>query len=60
MTFTAPLGLLALLAIPAIVAIHLFRRRFPSGLSRDCSCGKSSSKLRKAEEGINKLPSRRA
>ena len=30
MIFTAPLGLLALLAIPAIVAIHLFRRRFPT------------------------------
>ena len=29
MIFTAPLGLLALLAIPAIIAIHLFRRRFP-------------------------------
>jgi hypothetical protein len=29
MIFTTPLGLLALLAIPAIVAIHLFRRRFP-------------------------------
>ena len=29
MIFAAPLGLLALLAIPAIVAIHLFRRRFP-------------------------------
>src|SRR5688572_17297899 len=29
MIFTAPLGLLALLAIPTIVAIHLFRRRFP-------------------------------
>jgi hypothetical protein len=29
MIFTAPLGLLALLAIPAIVAIHFFRRRFP-------------------------------
>ena len=29
MTFAAPLGLLALVAIPAIVAIHLFRRRFP-------------------------------
>lgn len=29
MTFAAPLGLLALLAIPAIIAIHLFRRRFP-------------------------------
>src|SRR5262245_7829109 len=29
MTFTSPLGLLALLAIPAIVVIHLFRRRFP-------------------------------
>jgi hypothetical protein len=29
MIFTAPLGLLALAAIPAIVAIHLFRRRFP-------------------------------
>jgi hypothetical protein len=29
MTFTYPLGLLALLAIPAIVGIHLFRRRFP-------------------------------
>src|SRR5918995_5780823 len=29
MMFTTPLGLLALLAIPAIVAIHLFRRRFP-------------------------------
>jgi Ca-activated chloride channel homolog len=28
-TFATPLGLLALLAIPAIVAIHLFRRRFP-------------------------------
>jgi len=29
MIFTSPIGLLALLAIPAIVAIHLFRRRFP-------------------------------
>jgi hypothetical protein len=29
MTFVTPLGLLALLAIPTIVAIHLFRRRFP-------------------------------
>src|SRR6478752_5755101 len=29
MTFAAPLGLLALVSIPAIVAIHLFRRRFP-------------------------------
>lgn len=29
MTFATPLGLLALVAIPVIVAIHLFRRRFP-------------------------------
>jgi von Willebrand factor type A domain/Aerotolerance regulator N-terminal len=29
MIFTAPLGLLALLGIPVIVAIHLLRRRFP-------------------------------
>src|SRR5262245_22067645 len=29
MIFATPLGLLSLLAIPAIVAIHLFRRRFP-------------------------------
>jgi hypothetical protein len=29
MTFAAPFGLLALLAIPAIIAIHLLRRRFP-------------------------------
>ena len=29
MTFAAPLGLLALLAVPAIIAIHLLRRRFP-------------------------------
>ena len=29
MIFTTPLGFLALFAIPAIVAIHLFRRRFP-------------------------------
>jgi hypothetical protein len=29
MIFTAPWGLLALLGIPAIIAIHLFRRRFP-------------------------------
>jgi hypothetical protein len=29
MMFATPLGLLALLAIPVIVAIHLFRRRFP-------------------------------
>jgi hypothetical protein len=28
--FATPLGLLALFAIPAIVAIHLFRRRFPA------------------------------
>jgi hypothetical protein len=28
-TFAAPWGLLALLAIPAIIAIHLFRRRLP-------------------------------
>ena len=27
MTFAAPFGLLALLAVPAIVALHLFRRR---------------------------------
>ena len=30
MIFATPLGLLALLGIPAIVAIHLFRRRFPT------------------------------
>ena len=30
MIFATPLGLVALLAIPAIVAIHLFRRRFPT------------------------------
>ena len=29
MIFATPLGLLALVAVPAIVAIHLFRRRFP-------------------------------
>jgi len=29
MIFATPWGLLALLAIPGIVAIHLFRRRFP-------------------------------
>ena len=28
MSFGAPLGLLALLALPALIAIHLFRRRF--------------------------------
>ncbi|MCR9248253.1 MAG: BatA and WFA domain-containing protein [bacterium] len=27
MTFTAPFGLLALLAVPAVVALHLYRRR---------------------------------
>lgn len=29
MIFTAPWGLLALLGIPAIIAIHMFRRKFP-------------------------------
>jgi len=29
MTFTAPLGLLALLAVPAIITLHLFRNRLP-------------------------------
>lgn len=29
MTFTTPLGLLALLALPAVVALHLFRNRLP-------------------------------
>lgn len=29
MSLTAPLGLLALLAVPAIVALHLFRNRLP-------------------------------
>ena len=27
MTFTAPLGLLALLGVPAVVFLHLYRRR---------------------------------
>lgn len=29
MTFTAPLGLLALFAVPAIITLHLFRNRLP-------------------------------
>lgn len=29
MTFAAPLGLLALLAVPAVVVLHLFRNRLP-------------------------------
>ena len=29
MTFTAPLGLLALLALPAVLWLHLFRTRLP-------------------------------
>lgn len=29
MSFAAPLGLLALLAVPAVIALHLFRRRLP-------------------------------
>jgi hypothetical protein len=29
MSFTTPLGLLALLALPAVVALHLFRNRLP-------------------------------
>ncbi|MBL8731880.1 MAG: VWA domain-containing protein [Planctomycetes bacterium] len=29
MTFTNPLGLLALLALPAVLVLHLFRRRLP-------------------------------
>ena len=29
MTFAVPLGLIALAAIPAIIAIHILRRRFP-------------------------------
>ena len=29
MTFATPLGLLALAAIPAIIVIHIFRRRYP-------------------------------
>ena len=29
MSFTAPLGLLALLAVPVIVALHRFRNRLP-------------------------------
>lgn len=29
MTFTAPMGLLALLAVPAIITLHLFRNRLP-------------------------------
>ena len=42
--FATPLGLLALLAIPAIIAIHLFRRRFPvrpvAGLFLWQACGR--------------------
>ena len=29
MTFTAPLGLLALLAVPAVLLLHLFRNKLP-------------------------------
>jgi hypothetical protein len=32
MTFAAPIGLLALLAVPAIVALHLFRDKLPERL----------------------------
>ncbi len=29
MSFAAPLGLLALLAVPVVIALHMFRRRYP-------------------------------
>jgi hypothetical protein len=56
MIFTTPLGLLALLAIPAIVAIHLFRRRFPPKTISGLFLWKLAAQTPEGGGKISKLP----
>jgi hypothetical protein len=56
MTFAAPLGLLALMAIPAIVAIHLLRRRFPVRPIAGLFLWQAAHDVRDGGRRIDKLP----
>jgi hypothetical protein len=56
MIFTAPLGLLALLAIPAIVAIHLSGGAFLRALSPVCFSGKPCRQTAEGGARVSKLP----
>ena len=56
MTFAVPLGLLALAAIPAIVAIHLLRRRFPPRPVSGLFLWKAAHDVPDGGRRIDKLP----
>jgi Ca-activated chloride channel homolog len=56
MIFSTPLGLLALLAIPAIVAIHLFRRRFPPHTISGLFLWQMAPQTPESGRTISKLP----
>lgn len=56
MTFAAPLGLLALIAIPVIVAIHLLRRRFPVRLTAGLFLWNVTANVPDGGRRVDKLP----
>ena len=56
MTFATPLGLIALAAIPAIVAIHFFRRRFPPRTIAGLFLWQTGRHLPEGGGRIDKLP----
>lgn len=56
MILTAPLGLLALLAIPAIIVIHLLRRRFPVRPVAGLFLWRLSSDVPDGGQRVDRLP----
>lgn len=56
MSFANPLGLWALLAIPAIVAIHFFQRRFPPLRVASLHLWGLESNLKESGRNVNRLP----
>lgn len=56
MIFATPLGLLALVSIPAIVAIHLFRRRFPIRATAGLFLWQATRRVPEGGGKIERLP----
>jgi hypothetical protein len=51
-----PWGLLALLSIPAILAVHLFRQRFPERMTAGTHLWASLTEIRQAGRRLDRLP----
>ncbi|MDQ3329288.1 MAG: BatA domain-containing protein, partial [Planctomycetota bacterium] len=56
LSFANPWGLLALLAVPAILAIHLYRRRFPRLVVAGAFLWAGETEVRDAGRTRDRLP----